>query len=226
MDNAHPRNRRRDPRSQSPIESSSDELAVISEKNETTRRRTSWNVQKNFTPQRPNANDRRYSQSGSPDELAVDAEEYWRSSGNRRSPSPINRHEHLNGGETRSQDESDNDRTSNEDGTALDAMSRRSNTPVPPVAGLPPKPERLNYREKFVLRGHLRGVSAVQFSPDCSMIASAGMLSCFIWPSRLRLTGLRCRCRCGHQGLGYIDGPTDLHLRGSPSRHLHACLES
>lgn len=55
-----------------------------------------------------------------------------------------------------------------------DDMSDRSSTPVPSVEA-PVKPERLNYKEKFVLRGHLRGVSAVQFSPDCSMIASGSM---------------------------------------------------
>lgn len=55
-----------------------------------------------------------------------------------------------------------------------DDTSDRSPTPMPSVEA-PLKPERLNYKEKFVLRGHLRGVSAVQFSPDCSMIASGSM---------------------------------------------------
>lgn len=183
MDNAHPRTRRRDPRSQSPVESSSDELAAGSEHDEAERRRASWNAQKNFTPQRPNAKDRRYRETESPDELAINADEYWRSSRNRRSPSPINRRDDLRSREGRSQDESDSlggDRTSNEGAnhaeTLDNSMSDRESTPVASVPGPPPKPERLNYREKFVLRGHLRGVSAVQFSPDCSMIASAGML--------------------------------------------------
>lgn len=185
MDNAHPKSRRRDPRSQSPVESSSDELAAGSEHDEAERRRASWNVQKNFTPQRPSAKEHRYRESDSPDELAVDADEYWRRSRNRRSPSPINRREDLSSREARFQDESDSlgdDRMSNEDGNhaaTREDMLDRSDTPVPPAAGPPPKPEQLNYREKFVLRGHLRGVSAVQFSPDCSMIASAGMLLCF-----------------------------------------------
>ena len=52
-------------------------------------------------------------------------------------------------------------------------------SPVQPVAekpAPPSKPETLNYKEKYVLKAHLRGVSTVQFSPDCSMIASGGML--------------------------------------------------
>ncbi|KAJ5123658.1 hypothetical protein N7448_009755 [Penicillium atrosanguineum] len=181
MDNARPKTRRRDPRSQSPVESSADELAAGSEHDEAERRRASWNAQKNFTPQRPNTKERRYRETESPDELAINADEYWRSSRNRRSPSPIHRPEDLSSREGRSQDESDSlggDRTSNEGAghaAILDgSMSDRDSNPVPSVAGPPPKPEHLNYREKFVLRGHLRGVSAVQFSPDCSMIASAG----------------------------------------------------
>lgn len=63
----------------------------------------------------------------------------------------------------------DEDRMEDREGVQSD----RSPTPVAPPP--PPKPERLDYREKFVLRGHLRGVSAVRFSPDSSMIASAGM---------------------------------------------------
>lgn len=48
----------------------------------------------------------------------------------------------------------------------------RPRTPTPPPPPPPPKPERLYYKEKLVLRGHQRGVAAVQFSPDGSMIAS------------------------------------------------------
>ena len=141
-------------------------------------------MQKNFTPQRPNHQGRRLSDSESPDELAVDADEYWRSSRNRRSPSPIHRSGDLSSNAERSQSNGPSeDRMSPADGdrnAVRDNMSDRSGTPGPAVAAPPPKPERLNYREKFVLRGHLRGVSAVQFSPDCSMIASAGM-SLFSW---------------------------------------------
>ncbi|KAJ5564270.1 hypothetical protein N7513_000512 [Penicillium frequentans] len=172
MDHSHSsRSRRRETRV-SPVESSSDELAAASDHEQADRRRTSWGVHKNFTPQRPN-HDRHPRDSDSPDELAVDADEYWRASRNRRSPSPINRPADLSsGGEHLSEDRLS---TADENNTPIrDNMSDRASTPIPPVPALPPKPDHLNYREKFVLQGHLRGVSAVQFSPDCSMIASAG----------------------------------------------------
>ncbi|KAJ5908842.1 hypothetical protein N7495_001524 [Penicillium taxi] len=157
---------------QSPPESSSDELAVSD--HEIKQRQTSWSVQKNFTPQRPN-HERRYVGSESPDELAVDADEYWRNSLIRGSPSSSNRpvdDASPNG----SDDFSENRRRDNDnnDNAILDNMSDRSPTPIPPFTPPPTKPEQLSYREKFVLQGHLLGVSAVQFSPDCSMIASAG----------------------------------------------------
>ena len=185
MDQARRRSSRRNARANTPIDSSSDELAAASDHEEIERQPTSWSAQKKFTPQRANLSDRRYSESESPDELAVDAEEYWRTSGNRRSPSPINRptdsSSHTKrfldvvGGMSKDQGgDLDDVRTTNSD-----AMSDRSTTPVPAVTAPPPKPESLKYREKFVLQGHRRGVSAVQFSPDCTMIASAGMSFCF-----------------------------------------------
>ncbi|KAJ5700015.1 hypothetical protein N7536_003028 [Penicillium majusculum] len=173
-----PQPRRRDPRAQSPAESSSDELAAGSDHDEAERRRASWTMQKGFTPLRPKKSGRLYSESESPDELAVDADEYWRSSrmrNRRRSASPINRttihDDHSQGG---SDDHVEGDVTGSDENQAADAddWSDRSATPV--AAPPPPKPEHLDYKEKFVMRGHLRGVSAVQFSPDCTMIASAG----------------------------------------------------
>lgn len=177
MERVHTRSQRRDSRAQSPVESSSDELAAVSDQEEVERRRTSWNAQKSFTPQRPNPKGRQYSESESPDELAVDAEEYWRSSRKRRrrSVSPSDRprsHDARSRGD--SEAPSDDMMSAVGRDPDRDDMSDRSATPVP-IPAPPPKPERLNYREKFTLRGHLRSVSAVQFSPDCSMIASAGM---------------------------------------------------
>ena len=165
MDSARPRTRRREPRDQSPPESSSDELAAGSK---TEPQRGSWTKQK-----RPK---HEFRESESSDELAADADEYWRGSRNRRSPSPIDRDADSSSND-RSHGRSDEDAMSNGDETLApvrDDISHRSTTPVPSVEA-PPKPENLNYKEKFVLRGHLRGVSAVQFSPDCSMIASGGM---------------------------------------------------
>lgn len=171
------KSRRRDSRIQSPTESSADELAAGSGHEDAERRRTSWNVQ-GFTPQRPYKREHRMS-SESSDELAVDADEYWRGSRNRRprSPSPVGRPDEMSSHGDRSEDELAEEEITNASeirrrGTE-DEISDRSPTPMPPPA--PPKPERLNYKEKFVLKGHLRGASAVQFSPDCSMIASGGM---------------------------------------------------
>ncbi|KAJ6189172.1 hypothetical protein N7519_004080 [Penicillium mononematosum] len=177
MDRVNPQPRRRDPRAQSPAESSSDELAA-GDHDEAERRRASWTLQKGITPLRPQKTG---PSPKSPDELAVDADEYWRSSrkrNHRRSPSPIARpsiRDDLSQGG--SDDLAGDDVTGSDENQASDAdnWSDRSATPLaPPPPPPPPKPEHLNYKEKFVMRGHLRGVSAVQFSPDCSMIASAG----------------------------------------------------
>lgn len=181
MEHLKPQPRRRQPRVQSPSESSSDELAAGSDHDEAERRRASWTLHKGFTPQRPQNTGRHYSESESSDELAVDAGEYWRSSRTRnrlRSPSPINRPSSHDDGSQAGSDElpANGSITSDENAPReADNWSDRSATPVAP--SLPPKPEHLNYKEKFVMSGHLRGVSAVQFSPDCSMIASAGMSS-------------------------------------------------
>lgn len=176
MDSPRPRTRRRESRDQPAADSSSDELAAGPEVDQSELRRSSWTKQKSFTPQRSKHQERQYIESESSDELAVDADEYWHGSRGRRSPSPIDRHADSSSND-RSHGGSDEDRMSNDDETLApvrDDMSDRSSTPVPSVEA-PSKPERLNYKEKFVLRGHLRGVSAVQFSPDCSMIASGGM---------------------------------------------------
>lgn len=177
MERAHTRSQGRD-RAHSPTESSSDELAAVSDQEEVERRRTSWNRQTNFTPQRPNPKGRQYSESESPDELAVDAEEYWRSSRKRRrrSPFPMDRSGHDARSRSRSELSPGGRMSTDNRAGDRDDLSDRSATPVP-IPAPPPKPEQLDYREKFTLRGHLRGVSAVQFSPDCSMIASAGMFA-------------------------------------------------
>lgn len=169
----------------SPIDSSSDELAAASDHDEQ-RRRVSWTAQKVYPPKRPYRRARSFSGSESPDELAVDADVYWRSRNRARSPS----HSETSAQEQSSERYQDDEIEVDEEESAGDAASQvdqeysdRSPTPVPPPAPPPPpKPEKLTYQQKFLLRGHLRGVSAVQFSPDSTMIASGGMF--IVWYDR------------------------------------------
>ncbi|KAL4911070.1 hypothetical protein BDW74DRAFT_142376 [Aspergillus multicolor] len=190
----HPSKRRRltpsPPPISSPIETSSDELAAGSDHDQE-RRRVSLTA---YPPKRPYPRSRSFSSSESPDELAMDADDYWRSSTRRRNASPWARSEDENeadDGEDDIEDDKqgkDNDNMNDEDnetetngdrdmdemdaaGDEAETYSDRSPTPVPPP---PPKPDYVDYRQKFLLRGHLRGVSAVRFSPDASMIASGG----------------------------------------------------
>lgn len=190
-------------RSRSPIESSSDELAAGSDHDEE-RRRTSWTIQKTYPPKRPYPRSRSFSGSESSDELAVDAGEYWRSRNRgRRSPTTQSQSQSQSNMSTRGDregdgyeegdgtgendgegdygagtreigaegEDGDGDRRADGDGDGNARGSDRSPTPVPPS-----KPDRVNYKQKYLLRGHLRGVSAVRFSPDATMLASAGML--------------------------------------------------
>lgn len=194
----------------SPTESSSDELAAGSEHDEAERRRASWSIQKAVPPKRPYRRSRSYSGSESPDELTMDAQDYWRSRGRgRKSPSEVSAEpspEQYQDEEEDAEEEEEGDAEEEDAGVEWDAedveiedveeipadidepevdadtevapeqpYSDRSPTPVPPPPPPPPpKPDKLNYQQKFLLRGHLRGVSAVQFSPDASMIASGG----------------------------------------------------
>lgn len=237
MENALSRTRRRQSRGQSPAESS-DELPAGSEREETKRRRTSWS-QKNSTPQRrtTTSNKRQYDESDSPGEVAGEEEDYWHGSNShsRPSPSPIDRPTPIERShEDRSLDESDalsEDRREREEHNhhpSRDDVSDRISTPVPPANETPPptpKPESLNYKEKYVLKAHLRGVSTVQFSPDCSMIASGGM-SFFTWFTVLQsLIIFFPRLRRRHQGLGDPHRQTYLHIRGPPRRNLNSGLE-
>ncbi|KAE8353608.1 WD40-repeat-containing domain protein [Aspergillus coremiiformis] len=165
---------------QSPVESSSDELAAASDHDEAERRRVSWNLQRVYPPKRPNRRLRRFSGSESPDELAVDAEVYWRSrnrgrisSSSEESAGPPS--DQYQDDEEVDGNEYDNETAEDGDGETDQPYSDRSPTPVPsPPPPPPPKPDKINYKQKFLLRGHLRGVSAVRFSPDSSMIASGG----------------------------------------------------
>ena len=157
--------------SRSPVRSPSEEPAGGSDQEGVRRRRKSWTMQE--SPQHPYSRSRSRSGSGSRGDLAMDTDSYWESRDHGRSPSrdmSVQREGHER--EYRDDDSDDefrsHDRTNNEHDQPY-----RSPSPVgrPP----PPKPEKLNYKEKFLLRGHLRGVSAVRFSPDSSMIASGGI---------------------------------------------------
>ncbi|KAL2827166.1 WD40-repeat-containing domain protein [Aspergillus cavernicola] len=171
----HPPKRRRltpsPPPISSPAETSSDELAAGSDHDQE-RRRVSLNA---YPPKRPYPRSRSFSSSESPDELAMDADDYWRSR-DRGRDSPWgrdeleedeegeNEHMMIGGG--------DDDEIEGGRGEGGTTYSDRSPTPVPPPP--PPKPETVKYRQKFLLKGHLRGVSTVRYSPDSSMIASGG----------------------------------------------------
>ncbi|RHZ57930.1 WD40 repeat domain-containing protein [Aspergillus thermomutatus] len=159
----------------SPIDSSSDELAAASDHDEQ-RRRVSWTAQKVYPPKRPYRRTRSFSGSESPDELAVDADVYWRSRNRGRSPSHSETSAQEQSPERYQDDELEVDEEESAGSAEVDQeYSDRSPTPVPPPAPPPPpKPEKLTYQQKFLLRGHLRGVSAVRFSPDSTMIASGG----------------------------------------------------
>lgn len=167
--------------------SSSDELAATSDY-ELERRRASWSAKKAIANRRQFKN-QSHSPNGSdsPDELAMDADEPWKR--NKRQESPT-RDESVEP-EHHSEDQEESDLKREESGDFTPANDDTNNTesndapspkqfeqppsePGPPPP--PPKPDRVNYVQKYVLKGHLRGVSAVKFSPDRTMIASGGIL--------------------------------------------------
>jgi len=170
----HPSKKRRlDNRYNNPptdSESSSDELGANSD---VERRRASWAKKAETTYRAPRTYQRPQSRSetGSPDELAEDAHTYWRRRQRARSKSRSSSRESISE-RSQQQEESVGEASGEDDGgMSIDHPLR---TPTPPPPPPPPKPERLYYKEKFVLKGHRRGVSAVQFSPDGSLIASCG----------------------------------------------------
>lgn len=169
-------------------DSSSDELAAVSD-HEMERRRASWSAQKTYKSRRTTYHrSPRLSDSGSSDELAVDADTYWRESKRRRSRSRSRSRGRSSSRDARTADPGQLEEQSEQQSEEYDkrqdepeAEERniepavRTPSPLPPPP--PPKPERLNYKVRSILKGHLRGVSAAKFSPNGSMIASGGKTS-------------------------------------------------
>ncbi|EPS32051.1 hypothetical protein PDE_07010 [Penicillium oxalicum 114-2] len=175
MDNARPRTRRRDSRGSSPAEISPNETFPSTEQAEAEHQRRSWSRNRSTIPKRLKREAREFQESEISGDQAASSEEDWRDARERSSPSPIDRHAGMSSN-AQSDRESHDDVMNigdEEEGKEEEGSAEHSTRPVPSVE-IPAKPERLNYKERFVLRGHLRGVSAVQFSPDCSMIASGG----------------------------------------------------
>ena len=129
----------------------------------------------------------------SPDELGED-EPRRASNLNSRKGSVVRRRSHSSDG---SADELDHtyQRRNRSPSSGLDTPRSSHSSRSPPRAPAY-KPLKLNYKQKFILKGHTKGVSQVRFSPDGRWIASASADGTIrIWDSR---TGKHMRTLEGH----------------------------
>ncbi|KAH8705562.1 WD repeat protein [Talaromyces proteolyticus] len=166
--------------------SSSDELAATPDYDMEERRRASWSAKKAI------ANRRQYkpepnspSVSDSPDELSMDADVFWGRNTREQSPAkkaptpPVQIEEEETELAVKMAIEPLTPAPA-ESSADLESRARsveepeRIATPEPAPPPTPPKPDHVNYVQKYILKGHLRGVSAVKFSPDRTMLASGG----------------------------------------------------
>jgi COMPASS component SWD3 len=141
---------------------SSDELAAASDYE----RKDSW---------AENRQSRSPEVSGSPDErmdAETDAETNAWGRNTRESPAKDENTEQDNQAADTKEESDDMTPAQRDDTSESPEHPEHIPTPEPP----PLKADHVHYVQKYLLKGHLRGVSAVKFSPDRTMLASGGML--------------------------------------------------